>query len=63
MEDNLVKAIRYTVEGGRSRVRQRLRWKDGVERDMMRTMMEEDIHYWRQHTRRADPIKKLEERK
>ncbi len=61
-EANPVKvAWRNEVEGRRTRGRQRMRWRDGVQRDMEQLDLEEqdaqDRSYWRQHIRAADPSK------
>ena len=59
-DDNPVKtAWERPVEGRRSRGRQRIRWRDGIERDMRQLNLVEgdatDRRLWRQRIRAADP--------
>ena len=61
-EDDPVKvAWRSQAEGRRSRGRQRVRWRDVIERDLrllgLQKQDAEDRTYWRQHIRVADPIR------
>ena len=60
-DDSLIrKAFDLGIEGRRSRGRQKLRWRDVIERDMKAMDIEHtDVHNrqeWRRRTRAADPI-------
>ena len=60
-EDDLIRNVKeMAVEGRRSRGRQRIRWRDVVERDMTRFGLEQeeafDRNLWRRKTRAADPM-------
>ena len=58
-EDPVKAAWRHPTEGRRTVGRQRIRWRDIVERDLrllnLREEEAQDRIYWRQRTRAADP--------